>query len=232
MTKGKWICLMTAVLMSLFSLNVQATEKLKSEIIEKVYQHYSLNRESSEIEIRKIRFKSDNLIYDSLTIEPMTGTEPRGLLPIMAYFYSEGEQISKGQVRISISHFKNVLVTVDRIKRHTPFNRMLFAEEWRDVTFLSEKPLLYSDQLGMLRAKRNIGKDQILTSGMAEIIPDVSPGKKISITYKSAGIEIRASGVALENGCVGDLIRVKNNESRKTIMATVLSSEAVEVSSH
>ncbi len=57
----------------------------------------------------------------------------------------------------------------------------------------------------------------------------VESGKPVRITYNSRGISISLTGVALNSGIQGDLIRIRNVDSGKTIVGTVMPDASVQV---
>jgi flagella basal body P-ring formation protein FlgA len=101
-----------------------------------------------------------------------------------------------------------------------------------EITSLTSRPLTSENSLADLWAKRDIRKDQILSSGSVEKIPTVLSGQGVSILYKSAILEISAKGVAMESGYVGEKIRIKNDQSKKVLTGTILDSETVEITTN
>lgn len=57
----------------------------------------------------------------------------------------------------------------------------------------------------------------------------VESGKPVRITYQSRGVSISLTGVALNSGIEGDLIRIRNIDSGKTIVGTVMADASVKV---
>jgi flagella basal body P-ring formation protein FlgA len=146
--------------------------------------------------------------------------------------YKEGESLGRKQIRVRFSYYANVLVTVDKIRRNDIIVQSLVDTERREITFIYEKAIESIESIEGFRARRNIGKDQILTTGMLERIPVVEPGREVSVLYKTAGFEITASGIVLENGYIGDNIRIRYNHSNKVVACTVLDEKTVQVPSH
>jgi flagella basal body P-ring formation protein FlgA len=57
----------------------------------------------------------------------------------------------------------------------------------------------------------------------------VSRGKTVTILYKTPSITLKASGLAMDSGAKGDVIRVRNSTSDKIIQAEIESNERVVV---
>jgi len=207
-------------------------EIMDRRISEAVRSFFDLDSISVEVEIRRNRLETARMQYDSLEIVPLTRSEPRGLFSVRVNLYNDGRLIEKGQVRTRISYYDSVLVTTDKIRRQDEITSEQCRTEWREVTFLTDKPLSDVSRLSGLRAKRSIGKGQILTSGMVEAVPPVVYGQEVMITYATSLVEITVLGTALEKGYVGDIIKVKNNQSKKIIKGAVVEGGKVQVLSH
>lgn len=232
MLKGSLACLKIPACILLFAGYALSDDILNKEIKNSIISAYDLDTAVTRIEIRKNRIEIRSDEYDSLEMIPLTNSSPRGFISVHVNLYKESKLVISRQVRVCIDYFKDVLVTSDRIKRHEVITSDKFRIEKQKVTYLTERPLTSENELLGKWAKRSIGKRQILTSGMVESIPAVTSGQQVSILYRSPGFEISARGVALETGHKGDLVRVRNIQSKKVIVCTILDDETVQVSPH
>lgn len=57
----------------------------------------------------------------------------------------------------------------------------------------------------------------------------VKRGENVSLIYRNGALEITATGKALENGALDDVIRVTNNASNRTVDAKVAGPNQVEI---
>jgi flagella basal body P-ring formation protein FlgA len=231
-TLKKIICLSLLAFIVLISVPWAADDHFEQVFRDSLLTMYDLNPDKTEISIVRNRLNIGKSAYDALKISPLTTSEPRGTLPFKVTLFLKGRAAGEGQIRIKIAHFENVLVTSDRIRRQSPITADKYEVERREITRLTERPVLSPADLVGKWARRNISKGQILTSGMLEMIPDVTPGSKVSIQYKTSAFEITALGIVMEPGYRGDVIRVKNSHSRKIIACTVIDETTVQVSSH
>ena len=89
------------------------------------------------------------------------------------------------------------------------------------------KPLQKEDIVGAI-ARQNIATDKIIKEYM--IVPNfpVKKNKNVKIVYNRGGIYIELLGIALENGQIGDIIRVKNLSSNKVLQCKVISNGLVQ----
>ncbi|MCB0331940.1 MAG: flagellar basal body P-ring formation protein FlgA [Bdellovibrionales bacterium] len=77
--------------------------------------------------------------------------------------------------------------------------------------------------------KRHIAYGEIFRKNKLQIPPLVEAGAKVTVRYRTKYLEATASGIALEAGIEGQRIRVRNEQSKKTVFGTVLHSGLVEV---
>ncbi|MFT7260310.1 MAG: flagella basal body P-ring formation protein FlgA [Glaciecola sp.] len=90
----------------------------------------------------------------------------------------------------------------------------------RGSTYSSTKNLVGA------RLKRRVRPGQIINDGM---LCFVCKGDKITIMAVASGLSLKVSGIAQQDGNLGDTIRVQNTASKKTISATVSSTSEVSI---
>ena len=229
MNKDKWICLIALLIVTICSGTTWAGEELDKIVIDNISRYYDLDPHFSEIEIRKNRLKADPNQFDSVNITPLTQGEPCGVLSFRVELINGDQLIEQGQVRVRIKKFEFVYVATELIRRHNIINDSNVQLKLMDITYLSDVPIQDPAQINEQWAKRNIKPEQIITNKIIENIPLVKQGKRVTILCSSGGFEISVPGLTLEQGSKGDLIRVQNSQSNKTIKCTVVSANTVEV---
>ncbi|MEI5638159.1 MULTISPECIES: flagellar basal body P-ring formation chaperone FlgA [unclassified Pseudoalteromonas] len=110
---------------------------------------------------------------------------------------------------------KGSIITAEDIKKEYQPKR------FRRVSYIEEAKLIIGS-----RSKRNIREGQAFTQ---RHICMVCKGDGVTIFAKSGGLVIKTAGEALQDGNKGDLVRVKNARSGKTLRARVIDVETVEV---
>jgi len=79
------------------------------------------------------------------------------------------------------------------------------------------------------RLTQSLRKDIPIRSEQLEIAPLVRRGDRVTITFKSGGLQIVTSGQAKQDGHLGEMIRVINLDSKKTVFAEVMRSGDVQI---
>ena len=200
------------------------------EIKSALLRRYQLDSNWYEIEILSSQLKSAVLeSTDSLAIRPISQKDPIGLFTIIATIIREGRGTEKGQVSVRINKFAEVLVTTDNLRLYEELSPDKLALKRMDITSLLEQPVQSFSVIAGYRLKRNIGKDQVLTSGAVEPVPDIDVGGEVSIVCESGLFSVATTGQAMQKGYVGEQIRVKNRASNKVILATVIDRRTVSI---
>ncbi|MFT5542957.1 MAG: flagella basal body P-ring formation protein FlgA [Glaciecola sp.] len=83
-----------------------------------------------------------------------------------------------------------------------------------------------TEKLVGARLKRRVRPGQIINNSM---LCFVCKGDKVTITAVSTGLQLKVSGIAQQDGNLGDTIRVQNAASKKTVSATVASTNEVSI---
>lgn len=136
-------------------------------------------------------------------------------------------------VRCDVRVAADVPVTTASVQRHDALDEQNVTVERREFTSLPRglllpETFLGDDAGGGLRATRPLAAGTVLTDSMVEFIPVILRGAQIQIVAATPAIHVSAPGVALEDGRVGQLIRVENSTSGQVIRARVVAPGRVE----
>jgi flagella basal body P-ring formation protein FlgA len=194
-----------------------------------VYHTYSLDTTAFEIEVLSNSVKTTDVADERLSIKPLTQREPLGLFTVLAELERNGTVVDRGQVRLRIRKYADVLVATDRLARQDLISSEKIVLQRMEVTSLQERPLIALEDLEGFRMKRNLSKGKILTSGAVEPIPDIDVGEEVTIVYNDGLCTITAPGRSMQSGSRGARIRVRNNSSGKVITAQVVDDSSVSV---
>lgn len=132
-------------------------------------------------------------------------------------------------VRTQIKLFADVVTAKNSLKKGSSLasgdlqlkekNVLQFGNDY----FSTTSPLLGKQTAGYVRA------GSVITKRMIKTIPAIKRNHPVTIIVKEAGLMIEAAGVALEDGSVGDLIKVKRKKSKDVIQGKVNAPGKVEV---
>jgi flagella basal body P-ring formation protein FlgA len=190
---------------------------------------YELDTSCYRVELLNNPFHLAEAESGDVTIRPLSQKDPLGLFTAVVRIEAGEGQTEEGQVRMMVHRFADVVVTTDRVASNREFTGTNAVVRRLDVTALTEKPFVSLDELGGMRARRNLAAGTILTSGAVAPIPDMERGREVAIVYVDGLCRITAAGVTMQAGMAGEYIRVKNKASGKIIEARVIDETAVAV---
>ena len=198
-------------------------------IVDLMRVSYELDSVEYEIEITASQIKTRLVDPADLSLKPLSRKEPLGPFTVLVEIVRDGALIEKGQVRLRVRRFAEVLVTTDRVQRHDYLVEEQFELKRMDVTSLREQPV--SSMAGIVgqRSKRNLRLGSILMTAALEPVPDIDVGGEVTIVFTDTWGSVTAPGRSLQSGWIGTDLRVKNLASGKVVSARVVSAKSVEV---
>jgi len=132
-------------------------------------------------------------------------------------------------VSAKISQIAKVLVARQHIRRNSLIRAEDFELKEYDLNRLRYG--YYTDLKEVLgkSLKRHLNRGAVLTPAAIAASKVIKRGESVSILAQTGGITIRAKGQALEAGGIGDIIRVKNLNSKREIEARITGPGQVKV---
>lgn len=141
--------------------------------------------------------------------------------------------LSAGDRKFSLTGTAHKLVQVPTLAQRLYPDDIIGARDlvWKPMRLsrLDPRTVLTESKLVGMSPRRPI------VAGRAFLTTEVQPpilvkrGKRVTIYLRTKFMQLTAKGKALENGGKGDVVRVQNTDSRKTIEARVIGPEQVSV---
>jgi flagella basal body P-ring formation protein FlgA len=198
-------------------------------LIEKLVSDYVLDTLWYEVAVDFCNLKSDDIAADYLQLRALTRGEPLGTFSVTATVTDGVRVLESGRVRFAIRRFAEVLVLADRVGRAELLNESHVRTARMDVTNLRERPVVSFEEIDGYRARRNLTRGSIVTTGDVEPVPDVESGREVTIVYNDGRCQISTPGIAMGTGSAGDYIKVRNSTSGKVLVARVVDGTAVAI---
>ena len=167
--------------------------------------------------------------YDSLLVEPLANTKPRGTYPVKVSFFLEGKLTKSANLAVHVGIMQPVLVVQERLSARTPLTADLFEIIDADITEVRGTPVAVDAVLDDLCASRTIRAGEVLTGRLLKRRQLVQRGDFVQIQYVSGSLQITAVGEAKQPGARGDYIKVMSLSSNRIIMAEVQDEQTVRV---
>ena len=122
-----------------------------------------------------------------------------------------------------------VLVTRRAVRRHESLAEEDFAFETRELTRVRGTPLRVPEALSGLRAARAVAAGTVVTSEWSETIPAVRRNQLVCAAAQVGRVRATTRVVALADGILGEVIRVRTEADRREFLARVVAPGQVEV---
>jgi flagella basal body P-ring formation protein FlgA len=97
------------------------------------------------------------------------------------------------------------------------------------VTDVLLRPLPGVASVSGAKATRDLESGDVVTAERVVATPVVKSGQQVALTARIGEVEVRTIGIATSNASTGDLIRVVNPKSRRTVVGRVVAPGEVEV---
>jgi flagellar basal body P-ring formation protein FlgA len=135
----------------------------------------------------------------------------------------DGEIYQKVWIQAKVSFYRNIAVINKNLIKGGFVSKadMDFEEEL--ITDTSKNYITTPEQLNGLVASKNLKKGTILDLEQFSKPIMVNRGEDVLVEVDIKSLKISAMGTALENGCMGDVIKVRNNPSKKILTGRVIS---------
>ena len=141
-----------------------------------------------------------------------------------------GREAWQSLVRVQQKAFRDVLVATRAIRRNRTIGEEDVTLVRKNVTGNAVESYFTSPgQAVGKQARRPIAKGEILHGALVATPAAVKEGGRVFVLYESPGLVVRALGVALEAGRVGDFIPVRNLQSGNVVYGIVQGNESVRV---
>ncbi len=157
-----------------------------------------------------------DLGFDLLSAKPVIGTVPFKV----TLFLGEG-MTQSFTVTARVRLYDTVAVSAHRLDRHEVVAPDDIRLERREVTYLADA--YFSDPSGLIgkRTRRLASAGKILTASDVERIPLVRRGSGVMVSVVIGAVTVSSKAKALEDGCLGDHIRVQDIGTRKRLTGIV-----------
>ncbi len=169
-----------------------------------------------------LSFRPISLQKGRYTISIQLSSQTFSHLYLLMQIRSDGEVIATIRPTVAIVRYGDLPFAARDIPKGKLIDESDFVlKRERLRSFASH--ILHPNQLIGQVAKRTIKAGQLIREYMVEPNYAVKKRKQVKVVYQKGAIRIELLGLALENGRVGDIIRVKNLSSNKVLRCKVLS---------
>lgn len=139
--------------------------------------------------------------------------------------FVDGIKVRSFGARVDIKVFEDVMVAQDWIKRGETLKN-LKAEE-KDISSMMDDVVKKDLGSGNYLARRNIKPGEIINKNYIEKVPTIVKNSPVSLIFKTPLVSVTVPAIAMTSGKIGDYIKVKNKESRKSYVGKIIGENIV-----
>ena len=156
-------------------------------------------------------------------------SKDRGKIELVVSASSDSKRFFKVPVYFNVRVFEFVAITKRKIGRKQQISRENLFIARRDTTRMRGMAFSSIDDLKGMTTIAAVQANTILTDHMVEIPPTIKQGSLVKLIVKRSGFEIVTKGLAQQTGYKGDVIKVKNVNSKKMLYGTIINSDSINV---
>lgn len=199
------------------------------ELVRQTLQR-DLVKDRGELELRLLRpWASVQIPDEPLTLRvvdlPATGVGPNFVLRFE--LLSGTERVGSWQLVASAKVWREVPVTAAPVKRGQPVATAAITHERRDVLALRDPPAMVSSDDPSVEFLENIPTGQPILARSLRLRPVIQRGRLVDATVLDGGLSIGLKVEALDDGLLGQTIRVRNPRTRRELFGKVTSEDTI-----
>ena len=156
-------------------------------------------------------------------------SKDRGKIELVVSASSNSKRFFKVPVYFNVRVFEFVAITKRKIGRKQHISRENLFIARRDTTRMRGMAFSSIDDLKGMTTIAPVRANTILTDHMVEIPPTVKQGSLVKLIVERSGFKIVTKGLAQQSGYKGDVIKVKNINSKKMLYGSIINSDSVNV---
>jgi flagellar basal body P-ring formation protein FlgA len=162
-------------------------------------------------------------------VAPYGATASPALVRLGVSVLVNGKLIRTCLVNYRLQRLEAIMVTARDLPRLAVLSEADIKLEKRDVLALKGEPFKAAGELVGRRITNHLSAGSALTDNCAEPAPLVKKNQSVIINALAGGVQITTSGVALEEGALGQAVSVRSDFSKEPFSAVVVGAAAVEL---
>ena len=189
------------------------------------------NLENTEVNIGNVPVSQITLPDGEISVEVISnsnGTAPKEYKKINILV--NGTNARTLYVQAEIKAFKNAAVAKEMIQRDKAIT--LQSVEFKKVDVLKHinTALSEEDIARGLVSKKVFYPGEIISKNFTAMRPDVLKNAIVAVHFKTeSNLNIVVEGIALNQGCIGDVIQVKNKKFNRIYTGTIVGANKIEI---
>lgn len=211
---------------------VELPNTLKQKIISDIAVNYGIPEQDIGFGATRVLPKlpseqTNDLKFSQIVIHDLSHLDQ---VKVTAFVEDQNGHTTTHDFSVALNINTNTLTAAQDIPAGSPLQTSKYWSARSKLTELNGRILLpdaVKDKT--LRTNTNIQKGAVILANAVDETQAVTRGKVVTVSYKTAQIDIKTQGTLLDDAEVGSLVRVENLESKRSVTGRLLSKDLVEV---
>ena len=137
------------------------------------------------------------------------------------------KEITAFGVPVKLQVWDRVWVATDSINRGETLSVSNIKVENKEISLIAEKAVKENVSLEGNLVRKNFVPGEVIDMRFIESIPTIMKSSQVSLIFKTRLITVNLPGEALDNGKIGDYIKVRNKNYKKDYIGKVIGENTV-----
>lgn len=164
---------------------------------------------------------------EKVTIKPIGEKIKPGHNSVSFIIEKNNKQIASRPAKFFLDVYTTIPCAARPLNRGEVLTPEKVSFEKKNLAYLPED--IWDGKSGPWRIKIPIGTHEPITLQRLEPVPAVTKGQKVNLIYSGRNIFLRTLALAVEDGKIGDIIKVLNLQSKRYVFGKIINNETVEV---
>jgi flagella basal body P-ring formation protein FlgA len=207
------------------------SQNIISEVKKSVKEQVKLiTKGEVEVEINKIPYESIEVPKGAVEIKTSLNLKSFNPLTVarVEILVDGKKEISFG-VPVKLYVYDKVWIAKDIIARNSTLTSSNLTLERKELGLITDTAARQDFSPGNYLAKKMFKPGDVIDTRYVETIPLIMKNSPISVIFKGSDITITIPAQSLEDGKIGDYIKVKSKELKKVYIGRVISTNTVQV---
>jgi len=161
-------------------------------------------------------YEVSDIRLDLFSTKPVIGTVPVKVV----FLLNTGEEVTYAATA-RVRAFASVLVAAERLNRHEILTSEALRIEKREITHITDAYYDDAAEVAGKRARRVISPGRIVKASDIEKVPLVDRGAGVTVAVVLGKVTVTSKARALEDGEMGEIIKVQDLTTGKRLVGTV-----------
>lgn len=198
------------------------SRQIKKNIIEQLKQKHD---GKIEVEITALPYKSIEVPDGDIKIETGTDLSSFNSTIVKVDVYSDDIKVKTFGARVEINVYDKVWVAKDWIKRGESLKNLKLVE--KNISSMVNEVTSKDFEPGQYQARKNIRPGDVINRDYIEKVPTIVKNSPVSLIFITPQVSVTIPAIAMTSGKIGDFIKVKNKDYKKSYVGKIIGKNLV-----